>query len=91
MKKSFLSLTLISILSISTSLAGGGNLTLLNDTGNKLSVHTGTGSTTLEARGGKTSFSCKVGKSIKVEGKELFKVTENMCGEIVKLSTYLGK
>lgn len=91
MKKIILSLVASSILSVSTVLAGEDNITLLNDTDNKLSVHTGTGSVTLNARGGKTSFSCKVGKSIKVEGKEVFKVKETMCGETVKLSTYLGK
>lgn len=91
MKKSVLSIVAFLILSITSSFAGDGNITLLNDTGNKLSVHTGTGTTSLNANGGKTSFSCKVGKSIKVDGKEIFKVTEKMCGETVKLSTYLGK
>lgn len=91
MKKSVLSIVAILILSIASSFAGDGNITLLNDTGNKLSVHTSTGTTSLNANGGKTSFSCKVGKSIKVEGKEVFKVTEKMCGETVKLSAYLGK
>jgi RNase P/RNase MRP subunit p29 len=91
MKKSVLSIVAFLILSITSSFAGDGNITLLNDTGNKLSVHTGTGTTSLNANGGKTSFSCKVGKSIKVDGKEIFKVTEKMCGETVKLSAYLGK
>lgn len=91
MKKSVLSIVAFLIFSMTSSFAGDGNITLLNDTGNKLSVHTGTGTTSLNANGGKTSFSCKVGKSIKVEGKEVFKVTEKMCGETVKLSAYLGK
>jgi hypothetical protein len=91
MKKSVLSIVAFLIFSMTSSFAGDGNITLLNDTGNKLSVHTGTGTTSLNANGGKTSFSCKVGKSIKVEGKEIFKVSEKMCGETVKLSTYLGK
>lgn len=91
MKNSILSLVAFILFSITSSFASDGNITLLNDTGNKLSVHTGTGTTSLNANGGKTSFSCKVGKSIKVEGKEVFKVTEKMCGETVKLSAYLGK
>ena len=91
MKNLVLSIVAFLIFSMTSSFAGDGNITLLNDTGNKLSVHTGTGTTSLNANGGKTSFSCKVGKSIKVEGKEIFKVTEKMCGETVKLSTYLGK
>jgi RNase P/RNase MRP subunit p29 len=72
MKKSVLSIVALLIFSMTSSFAGDGNITLLNDTGNKLSVHTGTGTTTLNANGGKTSFSCKVGKSIKVDGKEIF-------------------
>ena len=91
MKNSVLSIVAFLTLSIMSSFAGDGNITLLNDTGNKLSVHTGTGTTSLNANGGKTSFSYKLGKSIKVEGKEIFKVTKKMCGETVKLSTYLGK
>lgn len=91
MKKSVCSLLTFTFLYITSAFAGDGNITLLNDTGNKLSVHTGTGTVTLNARGGKTSFSCKVGKSVKVEGKEVFQVNEKMCGETVKLSTYLGK
>ena len=91
MKKSVFSIIALLIFSMSSSFAGDGNITLLNDTGNKVSVHTGTGTTSLNANGGKTSFSSKLGKYIKVEGKEIFKVTEKICGETVKLSTYLGK
>lgn len=91
MKKSVQILVALFVLCFTNSFAGEGNITLINDTDKKLSVHTGTGTVSLNPRGGKTSFSCKVGKSVKVEGKEVFQVSEKMCGETVKLSTYLGK
>lgn len=62
---------------------------LVNDTDKKINIHTGTGSVTLNPGGGSTSFSCTIGKSIKADGKEIFKVTEKMCGETIKLSSYL--
>lgn len=61
---------------------------LVNDTDEKLKVHTGTGSVSLNP-GGSTSISCDAGKVIKVNGKEVFKVTEEMCGKTIKLSKYL--
>jgi len=66
-----------------------GKITLINDTANAIKVHTGSGEVTLNPRGGKTSFSCNPGKSIKFDGEVAFKVTEEMCGETIKLSTYL--
>ncbi len=66
-----------------------GKITLINDSPNAIKVHTGTGEVTLNPRGGKTSFSCDPGKSIKFDGKVAFKVTEEMCGQTIKLSTYL--
>ncbi len=66
-----------------------GTIKLVNDTDKKLSIHTGTGTVTLNPGGGSTSFSCTPGKSIKADGKEIFKVTEKMCGETIKLSKYL--
>lgn len=62
---------------------------LVNDTDKKINIHTGTGSVTLNPRGGSTSFTCDPGKSIKADGKEIFKVTEQMCGQTIKLSAYL--
>ena len=67
----------------------GGKITLINDTSEKVSVHTGSGSVTLNPRGGKTSFSCNVGKSVKADGKVIFKIDSDMCGKTIKLSEYL--
>lgn len=69
--------------------ASDGKVKLVNDTDKKVNIHTGNGSVTLNPGGGSTSFSCTVGKSIKADGKEIFKVTEKMCGETIKLSSYL--
>lgn len=69
--------------------ASDGKVKLVNDTDKKVNIHTGTGSVTLNPGGGSTSFSCTIGKSIKADGKEIFKVTEKMCGETIKLSSYL--
>lgn len=65
------------------------SITLINDTPNKLKIHTGTGEVTLNARGGRTSFSCTVGKTIKADGAVIFKVSEDMCGKTIKLSEYI--
>ncbi len=67
----------------------GDGITLINDTPNKLKIHTGTGEVTLNARGGKTSFSCNPGKTIKADGNAIFKVTAEMCGKTIKLSEYI--
>lgn len=74
-------------LTIATS--GGDNITLINDTPNKLKIHTGTGEVTLNARGGRTSFSCSPGKTVKADGNAIFKVSEDMCGKTIKLSEYI--
>lgn len=67
----------------------GGKLTILNDTDTKYRIHTGFGETTLNPRGGKTSVTCSPGKTVKADGKAIFKVTDDMCGETIKLSDYL--
>lgn len=69
--------------------SGGDNITLINDTQNKLKIHTGTGEVTLNARGGRTSFSCTIGKTVKADGNVIFKVSEDMCGKTIKLSEYI--
>ncbi len=67
----------------------GGKVTLINDTDSKVSVHTGSGSVSLNPNGGKTSFSCDTGKSVKVDGKVIFKNNSDFCGETVKISDFL--
>jgi RNase P/RNase MRP subunit p29 len=68
---------------------GGENITLINDTPNKLKIHTGSGEVSLNPRGGKTSFSCNPGKTVKADGNVIFKVSEDMCGKTIKLSEYI--
>lgn len=68
---------------------GNEGIVLINDTPNQLKIHTGSGEVTLNARGGRTSFSCNIGKSVKADGKVIFKVTAELCGKTIKLSEYL--
>lgn len=68
----------------------GGKITLINDTSEKLSVHTGSGSCSLNPRGGKTSFSCNIGKNVKVNGDVIFTIDDSHCGETIELSEYLN-
>jgi len=69
------------------------NLKLINDTGSKISVHTGTGVVSLN-KGSSTSFTCKPGKEVytaKNGTKEnfLFKVSSSHCSTSVKLSSVM--
>lgn len=71
-----------------------GFVKIVNDTPNKVEIHTGSGYTTLNARGGSTSVSCEEGKKISLadngkKGKTIFTINSNMCGKTVKLSEYL--
>ena len=68
------------------------SFTLLNDTKEAVSVHTGSGFVTLQ-KGSKTSISCNVGKEVSwaESGKKkgvIFKISSDMCGETVRLSDY---
>jgi RNase P/RNase MRP subunit p29 len=67
----------------------GSSFKLINDTSEKVKVHTGTGETSLNPRGGSTSISCKSGKNVKVNGKVIFKISEDLCGQTVKISKYM--
>lgn len=69
--------------------AEGSRYTILNDTDEKIRIHTGYGETTLNPRGGRTSVNCEPGKKVKVNGDVIFEVEDEMCGETVKLSDYL--
>ena len=103
MKKIFLSFMFIGAMTLSFAGNGedknenktetvefkGGKLTIVNDTDTKYRIHTGFGETTLNPRGGKTTVTCSPGKTVKADGKAIFKVTDDMCGETIKLSEYL--
>ena len=66
-----------------------GSYKIVNDTDEKVRIHTGYGETTLNPNGGSTSVTCDPGKKVKVDGDVIFTVTDDMCGNTVKLSEYL--
>lgn len=71
----------------------GGSFTLINDTKDKVTIHTGSGIVSLN-KGGKTSISCNVGKEVcwAENGKKLgviFKIQDAHCGQTVKLSSVM--
>ncbi len=66
---------------------------ILNDTGSKVRIHTGSGVVSLN-KGGSTSVSCSTGKKVYTapngsKDKFLFKIESSMCGKTVKLSKYM--
>lgn len=66
------------------------SFSLINDTKDKISIHTGSGFVSLN-KGAKTSISCNVGKEVRWanEGKKgnlIFKITAEMCGKTLKMS-----
>ena len=72
----------------------GGYVKIVNDTDEKMRIHTGSGTSTLNAGGGYTSVSCQAGKKIYTapNGSKddlIFEMTSDMCGKTVKLSDYL--
>ncbi|WP_128755157.1 hypothetical protein [Aquimarina sediminis] len=69
------------------------SFSLVNDTKEKVSIHTGRGFVTLN-KGSKTSITCNTGKEIRWansgrKGDVIFKITSDMCGKTVKLSKFL--
>lgn len=72
------------------SIIFGESFSLINDSKDKISIHTGTGFVSLN-KGSKTSIGCNVGKEVcwANEGKKgdvIFKITAEMCGKTLKLS-----
>ncbi len=69
------------------------SFSLVNDTKEKVSIHTGSGFVSLN-KGSKTSITCNSGKEVRWadSGKKkdvIFKITDAMCGKTIKLSEYL--
>ena len=69
------------------------SFTLINDTKEKVSIHTGTGFVSIN-KSGKTSVGCNIGKEVRwtkngKKGDVIFKITNEMCGKTLKLSTFL--
>lgn len=68
------------------------SISLINDSKDKISIHTGTGFVSLN-KGSKTSIGCNIGKEVRWanEGKKgdvIFKITSEMCGKTMKLSEF---
>lgn len=68
----------------------GESFSLINDTKDKVSIHTGTGFVSLN-KGSKTSIGCNVGKEVRwaesgKKGDVIFKIKDDMCGKTLKLS-----
>ncbi len=66
---------------------------LVNDTGSKIRLHTGSGVVSLN-NGSSTSISCNNGRKIYTapngsKDEFIFEVDDSMCGKTVKLSKYL--
>ena len=66
------------------------SFSLINDSKDKISIHTGTGFVSLN-KGSKTRIGCNIGKEVRWanEGKKgdvIFKISSEMCGKTLKLS-----
>lgn len=90
---SLTSFTTIDCKEIKTEISIGSSFSLINDTKEKVSIYTGTGFVSLN-KGSKTSIDCNVGKEVRwaesgKKGDVIFKITDDMCGETLKLSTLM--
>lgn len=75
---------------VKTEVVVSDSFSLINDTKDKISIHTGTGFVSLN-KGSKTSVGCNVGKEVRwadsgKKGDVIFKITADMCGKTLKLS-----
>ncbi|MGK0386072.1 MAG: hypothetical protein ACI849_000679 [Patiriisocius sp.] len=82
----------ISTISLETNVALA-SFKLVNDTGEKVSIHTGSGFVSLN-KGGSTSITCNKGKEVRwaksgKKGKVIFKISGDHCGKTLKLSKLL--
>lgn len=77
---------------VNSEIVQSSSFSLMNDTKEAVSIHTGGGFVTLQ-KGGKTSITCNVGKEVRwansgTKGDLIFKIDDSMCGTTVKLSDY---
>ena len=78
---------------IEATVAPKGSFKILNDTGSKISIYTGSGYVTLN-NGSSTSVSCNTGKKVYTASNGtkddfIFEIKSSMCGNTVRLSDYL--
>lgn len=90
---SFVGLNVVNINNTEATLKGtaiDSSFSLINNSKDKISIHTGTGFVSLN-KGSKTSIGCNVGKEVRwandgKKGDVIFKITSEMCGKTFKLS-----
>jgi hypothetical protein len=90
MKKTITILSALAIIPVATFAS---SFKLVNDTGSKVSVHTGSGIANLN-NGSSTSVTCRPGKKVYTassgtKDKFLFKVTSSQCDTTIKLSSVM--
>lgn len=90
-KKSIFKATLTAALMMVASTSFAASVKIINDTGNSIQLHTGSGVANLPNKGSSTSVSCKAGKKIyRAEGGSkrelLFTLSSDDCGDTIKLS-----
>jgi hypothetical protein len=69
------------------------SISIINDTKEKISIHTGSGFVSLN-KGSKTSITCNTSKEVRwankgKKGDVIFKITSDMCGKTLKISKFL--
>jgi len=75
--------------SIETSIESeGSSIKLINDTGEKVKLKLPSGSMSLN-NSGSTSFSCKIGGKVYVDGSFVHTVSDDDCGRTIKLSSWM--
>ena len=87
MKRMIMTITALALIPMATYAS---SFKIKNDTGSKVSLHTGSGISNLN-NGSMTSVTCNVGKKVYTASRGtkdtfLFKITSSHCGTVVKLS-----
>jgi hypothetical protein len=90
MKKLLLTISLLALIPLVSSAS---SFKIYNDTGSKVSIHTGSGVANLN-KGSSTSVSCRTGKKVHTASRGtkdrfLFKITSSTCGTTVRLSSVM--
>jgi len=68
--------------------AVGSGIKIINNTGEKVKLKLPSGSVSLN-NGGSTSISCKIGGKIYVDGSHVHTISDDDCGETIKLSQWM--
>ncbi len=74
---------------VKTEVVVGSSFKLVNDTGGKVKIYTGSGYVSLNSGGGSTSIACNIGKDVSANGSYIFTISNDHCGRTIKLSNYM--